>query len=405
MARSPSEPLLRTAPDASAELDLAGVLRPAWAVIDLDALDSNLALLRRRTSPAALLAVIKADAYGHGAIEIARRLEDRKVDWLGVALVEEGAELRRSGISLPILVLGTAQAEQLPLYQHYGLTATISSPAQLRLWLDYGRRLDSPQRIHVKVDTGMGRLGFSPQEAGEALREVGAAPGLFLGGLLSHLASADELESDDNREQEGIFNELLAELPDGRRGLLIHLANSAAALHHPWSRHSLVRVGLALLGLDPARSEGGLTPILSVESKVVQTRRVASGSRLGYGGLWSAERDSLIGVVPIGYADGYSWRLTNRAQALVLGQRVPVIGAVSMDMTMLDLTDSGAGTGDEVVLLGAQDEERIDAWELAGNAGTIPYEILCSLGLRLPRRYRSGGHDVAIDSRFRSRVP
>jgi len=283
------------------------------------------------------------------------------------------------------------------------------SPAQLRLWLGFSRGLGAPQTVHLKVDSGMGRLGFSPQEAGEALREVTAARGLRLGGLLSHLASADELDSASNREQEGVFEKLLVDLPEERRrGLLIHLANSAAALHHPWSRHSLVRVGLALLGLDPARAENGLSPILSVETKVVQRRRVAPGARLGYGGRWTARRESVIGVVPIGYADGYSWRLTNEAEALVRGRRVPVVGAVSMDMTMLDLTDlpdGGGDVGDEVVLLGAQGRERIDAWELAQIAGTIPYEILCALGLRLPRRYRSGGRDVAVDSRFRSRVP
>ncbi|HKI87299.1 MAG TPA: alanine racemase [Thermoanaerobaculia bacterium] len=381
-------------------------MRPAWAVVDLDALDANIDLVRRRIGPASLLAVIKADAYGHGAIEVARRLEARKVDWLGVALIEEGAELRRAGITLPILVLGTAQEEQLPLYRRYRLTATVSSPSQMRLWLAYARGLESPQPVHVKVDTGMGRLGFSLQQAREALRELASAPGLRLSGLLSHLASADELESESNRAQEHAFNELVADLSaEERRGLLVHLANSAAALNHPWSRHSLVRVGLALLGLDPARSESGLRPILSVESRIVQTRRVPPGTRLGYGGLWTAERESVVGVVPIGYADGYTWRLTNRAQALVRGRRVAVIGAVSMDMTMLDLTDVEGETGDEVTLLGAQGEERIDAWELAESAGTIPYEILCALGLRLPRRYVAGGSDRAIDSRFRSRVP
>ncbi len=406
MVPLPSEQLLGATTETSTDLDLEEVLRPAWAVVDLDALDSNLAFLRRRTHPAALLAVIKADAYGHGAVEIARRLEEREVDWLGVALVEEGAELRRAGISLPILVLGTAQPAQLPLYQRYGLTATISSPSQLRSWLEYGRGLESPQTVHLKVDTGMGRLGFSPRDARIALDEIAGARGLRLAGLLSHLASADELEGPSNREQERIFSELLAELPEGqRRGLLIHLANSAAALHHPWSRHTLVRVGLALLGLDPARAESGLAPILSVESKIVQTRRVPEGARLGYGGLWLARRDSVIGVVPIGYADGYGWRLTNRAEVLVRGHRVPVVGAVSMDMTMVDLTEVGGDVGDDVVLLGAQGEERIDAWELARIAGTIPYEILCALGLRLPRRYRAGGRDVAVDSRFRSRVP
>ncbi|MGB3563154.1 MAG: alanine racemase [Thermoanaerobaculia bacterium] len=380
---------------------LLTALRPAWAVVDLDALEHNLAYLRQQVEPAGLLAVIKADAYGHGAPIVARTLESAGVDWLGVALAEEGVELRREGVTTPILVLGTSQPGQLALYQRYDLTPTISSRDQLALWTAWSGFGSTPQAVHVKVDVGMNRLGISPEELPRALSEIRAHPGLELAGLLSHLAEADDLESPRTAEQEKRFLELLGHLDDGERGSVqIHLANSAAALHHPDTRHTFVRTGLTLFGIDPAGQETGLQPVMSVRSRVVQVREVPAGARPGYGGTWTALRESRLGVVPVGYADGYSWRLSNRAEVLVDGRRVPVVGAVSMDMTLIDLTETTAGLGDEVVLLGRQGEEEVGAEEVAAWAGTIAYEVLCLLGLRLPRRYQRAGRDVVFDSRF-----
>lgn len=380
---------------------LPTALRPAWAVVDLDALEQNLAYLRRQVEPAGLLAVIKADAYGHGAPIVARTLESAGVDWLGVALAEEGVELRREGVTTPILVVGTSQPGQLALYQRYDLTPTISSRDQLALWSGWSEPGSRAQAVHVKVDVGMNRLGISPEDLPAALSEIRAHPGLQLTGLLSHLAEADNLESPRTAEQEKCFAEILDHLEGNEWGSVqIHLANSAAALHHPETRHTFVRTGMTLFGIDPAGKATGLQPVMSVHSKIVQVREVAAGARPGYGGTWTAPRKSRLGVVPVGYADGYSWRLSNRAEVLVDGRRVPVVGAVSMDMTLIDLTDTAAGLGDEVVLLGRQGEQEIGAVEVAACAGTIAYEVLCLLGLRLPRRYRQGGRDVAFDSRF-----
>lgn len=380
---------------------LLSALRPAWVVVDLDAVEHNLDYLRRRIEPSGLLAVIKADAYGHGAPIVARTLESAGIEWLGVALVEEGVELRREGIVAPILVLGTSQPGQLALYQRYDLTPTISSLDQLALWAAWTGLGGSPQAVHVKVDVGMNRLGIPPPELPRALDEIRRHPGLELTGLLSHLAEADDLASPRTAEQEKSFVETLGQLEEVERGRVqLHLANSAAALHHPDTRHTFVRSGLALFGIDPAGKETELRPVMSVRSRVVQVKQVPTGSRPGYGGTWTAPRDSRLGVVPVGYADGYSWRLSNRAEVLVGGQRVPAVGAVSMDMTLIDLTETNAGLGAEVVLLGPQGSEEITAREIARWAGTIPYEVLCLLGLRLPRRYRRAGRDLAFDSRF-----
>ncbi len=384
---------------------LDSLLRPAWAVVDLDALEHNLEHMRRRVAPAGILAVIKADGYGHGAPAVARLLEEKEVDWLGVALAEEGAELRRAGVKTPILVLGPSQAPQIPAYRRYRLLPTVSNGDQLEHWAAWTETWRRAQTVHLKVNVGMHRLGLEPGELGAALERIRSHPYLELGGLLSHLADADDLESPRTAEQEERFASLVAaELTAEERSRLpLHLANSAAALHHAATRHSFVRCGLALFGIDPAGVEQHLRPVMSVVSRIVQVREVEAGARPGYGGLWRASRSSRLGVVPVGYADGYGRRLSNRAQMLAGGRRVTVVGAVSMDMSLIDLTDTRCRAGDEVVLLGRQNGEEIGAAELAQWSGTIPYESLCLLGLRLPRCYLRQGEVIERSSSFSSR--
>ena len=395
---------------SEAEL-LASALRPAWVDVDLDGLDRNLAALRARMGAARILAVVKADAYGHGATGVSRALEAAGVDWLGVALLEEGAEIRRSGVDLPILVLGTARPEWLALYRRYDLTPAVSSLAELALWREWsagsaGSGATAPQALHLKVDTGMGRLGVPLAEVPRALEILRSSPQLQLAGLLSHFANADDLENAKNDRQENRFLDVLAQLTaHERESIEIHMANSAAALHRPSSRNTLVRMGIGLYGIDPVpaattASGTGLTPVMSLVARIVQVREVPAGTQLSYGGRTITNRPSRIAVVPVGYADGYAWRLTGQAEALVAGRRVPVAGSVTMDMTLLDITDTDAELGDEAVLLGRQGNEEITAVDLARQAGTISWEILCHLGLRLPRRYFRGGRLDHIVSRF-----
>jgi alanine racemase len=391
--------------------DLAAALRPAWVDVDLDVLERNLRFLKGLVaqSGACTMAVVKADAYGHGAVGVSRALAMAGVDWLGVALLEEGAEIRRAGVELPILVLGTARPAKIALYRRYRLTPTVSSLAELALWRDWTAGGSAPQPIHLKVDTGMGRLGVAVTEVAEALAALRACPGLRLSGLLSHFAEADDLASPRNALQEERFAAVLSLLSEEERaGALVHMANSAAALHRGESRYNLVRLGIAIYGLDPA-VEGrrraaarvpGLRPVMSVRARIVQLREVPPGTPVSYGGRTVTRRHSRIAVVPVGYADGYGWRLTGKAEALVKGCRVPIAGSVTMDMTLLDVTDTGAELGDEAVLLGAQGGQEITAQELAGHAGTISWEILCHLGLRLPRRYVRSGRVEELVSRF-----
>jgi alanine racemase len=390
--------------------DREAALRPAWVDVDLSALEHNLARIRGKIAGAGVMAVVKADAYGHGAIGVSRALEAAGVDWLGVALLEEGAEIRRAGVELPILVLGTARPAKIALYARYRLTPTISSLSELSLWLDWTADQSEPRPIHLKVDTGMGRLGIPMEEVAQVLEGLRAHPRLRLAGLLSHFGDADDLESPRNQLQEERFASVLSLLTaEERERTLIHMANSAAALHRPASRFDLVRLGIGLYGLDPAerpdrplppQARTDLHPVMSVKARIVRLREVPAGTPISYGGRTVTRRRSRIAVVPVGYADGYAWRLTGKAEALVRGQRVPIAGSVTMDMTLLDVTDAGAELGDEVVLLGRQGEEEIAATELAAHAGTISWEILCHLGLRLPRRYVREGRVEELITRF-----
>lgn len=387
--------------------DLESALRPAWVDVDLEALENNFRVIRERIHPAKPMAVVKADAYGHGAVGVSRALEAAGVDWLGVALLEEGAEVRRAGVRVPILVLGTARPAKISLYRRYRLTPTVSSLAELKLWREWtsGCR-GARQPIHLKVDTGMSRLGVQLAEVSTALEMIRSHHHMYLAGLLSHFAEADDLESPRNVLQEERFASVLELLTEAERGkVIIHMANSAAALHRPGSRYDLVRLGLSVYGLDPAQLPGPspeeqLRPVMSVRARIVQLRDVPAGTPVSYGGRTVVPRRSRIAVVPVGYADGYAWRLTGKAEALVRGRRVPIAGSVTMDMTLLDVTDAGAELGDEVVLLGRQGSEEITAVELARHAGTISWEILCHLGLRLPRRYLRGGRVEELVSRF-----
>lgn len=415
MARSPvalpSDAPLYESPEVE---DLEAALRPAWVNVDLSALEHNLAAIRERftsegDSPLTM-AVVKADGYGHGAVGVSRTLEAAGVDWLGVALLEEGAEIRRAGVKLPILVLGTARPAKIALYRRYGLTPTVSSLHELALWRDWTANQVVPQPVHLKVDTGMGRLGVALDEVSRALEILREHRGLRLAGILSHFGDADDLASPRNQAQEKSFAAVLGQLTaEEREHALIHMANSAAALHLPESRYALVRLGIAIYGLEPAERPGqplppadrtDLRPVMSVKARVVQVREVPAGTAVSYGGRTVTRRRSRIAVVPVGYADGYAWRLTGKAEALVREQRVPVAGSVTMDMTLLDVTEAGAELGDEVVLLGRQGSEEVTALELATHAGTIPWEILCHLGLRLPRRYVREGRVEELMSRF-----
>jgi alanine racemase len=377
-------------------LDL--LLRPTRAEIDLAALRLNVAAIRKMAPRAEILAVVKANAYGHGAITIARALEEERVRMLAVALIEEGIELRNAGIRSPILVLGGSYAAGYDLMVDHALTPAIFQPEHLEAFARAARTARVRVQAHLKVDTGMGRIGILPWDLDAFLDRAANFPEVEIDGLLSHFANADLEDWEFTREQVRRFKDAHGRMrARGLQPRWRHLSNSAGVIDLPEVRDgmelNMVRPGIMLYGLSPAgwlREATELHPVLSWKTAVIHLKQVAAGTPISYGGTWRAPRPSLIATLPMGYADGYSRKYSNRAQVLIRGRRANVVGRVCMDMSMVDVTDvPGARVGDEVVLLGQQGEERIPAEELADLAQTIHYEVICGVGARVPRVVRS----------------
>jgi alanine racemase len=361
--------------------------RPTFAAIDAAALRHNFALLRAAVAPGVgILAVVKANGYGHGAKLVAPILERAGADWLGVATVEEGVELRAAGVRKPILVLTGAAGMDVPvLLQHRLSVALLHRDMARDLAAAAGaRRLP----VHIKVDTGMGRIGVLPAELLELLHEVQRAAAFEVEGVFSHFANADSVDREYSDYQLRVFHQALETMAAaGERPRWVHLANSAATLARPDTHFSLVRPGIALYGVPPAPAQAAasLRPAMRLVSRIWQLKRMPSEFPVSYGQTFVTRRPSVIAVLPIGYADGYDRRLSNRGCVLVHGQRAPVVGAVCMDLTMVDVTDvNGVQVGDEVVLWGRQGSAEITVAEVAQWQGTIAYEVLNRLGRRVP---------------------
>ncbi|NLD42958.1 MAG: alanine racemase [Chloroflexi bacterium] len=365
--------------------------RPTWVEIDLGAVAHNVRLLAGAVGPAVgVMAVLKADAYGHGAARVARTALNNGASWLGVACLGEAADLRRAGITASILSLGYTppwQAREAVLYDvATTLYAKDLATALGRAAADLGR----PARVHVKVDTGMGRLGLSPGEVLPFMRWLRGVPGVVVEGLFTHLATADAADLTDARGQLVAFEGVIAALrAEGLVPPLLHAANSAAALRLPESRYNMVRPGIALVGLNPSAEAPlpeGFRPALAFKCQVAQVKALPAGAPVGYGGAWRAARESRIAVIPVGYADGFRRGPANWGEVLVRGRRAPLVGNVCMDQAMIDVTDiPGVRAGDEVVLIGHQGEEAITADEVAARLGTINYEVVSAILARVPR--------------------
>lgn len=364
--------------------------RPTWAEVDLDALSHNLRAVRRRVAPRRVIAVVKADAYGHGAVPVSRRLEAEGADMLGVAFPEEGLELREAGLRLPILVLGASAPDQLPGMTAAALTPGVYSAALLEAVLAEGRRRGRAVPFHLKVDTGMGRLGLRPEQLPALLERLRETPGLaVLEGVFTTLSCSDDPSDPHTADQLARFGASLEAIrAAGHAPRCVHAANSGGVTDHPASWFDAVRPGILLYGVHPSErsSRMDLEPALCFKTRLVLVKSVPAGTALGYGRDFVASRPSVIGTIAAGYADGLGRLPAEGGEALVRGRRVPFSGRISMDHATLDLTDApGAAEGDEVVLIGCQQDQEITAAEFARRRGTIPYEALSRLGARVTR--------------------
>ncbi|NLG32650.1 MAG: alanine racemase [Syntrophomonadaceae bacterium] len=366
--------------------------RPTWAEIDLKAIKNNLGIIKRWAGDSKVMAVVKADAYGHGMVPVAAACLQEGVDFLGVASLEEAIQLRNAGISIPILVLGYISekySEDIIRYQvrptvfNYRLAQELSRSA-----VKLSREVD----IHIKIDTGMGRLGFDSEDTLEVINRIALLPGIKMEGIFTHLATADCEDKSYSTEQLQRFSECISRLEkQGVHFPLKHCSNSAGLLTLTESRLNMIRAGIILYGLYPSphieKYNLGVVPAMKLKSRIVQLKTLKKGAAVSYGRSYICSRDTKVATVPIGYADGYSRLLSNRAWAVIKGERVPLIGKVCMDQCMFDVTGlDGISENDEVLLFGRL-EDGVTADDLARIINTINYEIVCSVSSRVPRTY------------------
>jgi alanine racemase len=378
-----------------------GIHRATLAVVDLDAVTHNLRAFRNLLPPAvAICAIVKADAYGHGAVPVSKELEAQKVEAFGVATVEEGLELRRAGIQRPIMVLGYGFSG-IEAAQEHQLAPVIYSPGTAKRVSEAARRMKKPLSVHLKLDTGMGRLGFLPDQWRPALEELRGNPWIHLEGIATHFSSA-ESDPDFTRTQIDRFEEVAGQIRqvcDGE-GPRLHAANSAGTLCHPESVHSMVRLGLMLYGAYPEpglKAKVTVKPAMTFKTHVLFVKSLPAGSPISYGQTFHTERTSRIATLAVGYADGYRRDLSNRGWVLIRGHKAPVVGTVTMDLTMVDVTDvPDVSEGDEVTLFGPAGGTSLPVEDLAEEIGTISYELLCAVSRRVPRVYTRRGKVVDV---------
>lgn len=367
-------------------------LRPTRAEIDLDAVVHNLGVARERVGSSRVLAVVKADGYGHGVVPVARRLQEVGAYGFGVALAEEALELRAAGIHTEIVVLNGVHGGAHEEVVAASLTPVVYELPEVRAFAQVAAKRGQPVGVHLKVDTGMSRLGVPHDVLStflDSLEGMGSPGAVRIDGCMTHLSSADS-DPAVTREQLRRFDDAVSLVrARGHRPAVLHAANTAGAFLHPDSRYDLVRLGSALFGYGPPGTErAGLRPAMRLRTEIISLRRVPAGTRVGYDGTFTAPEERLIATVPVGYGDGLIRATSNRAEVLVHGRRCPIVGNVSMDLTGVDVTAiAHVQLGDEVVLLGRQGGDAIDAHELARSSGTIHYEVLTNVSRRVPRFY------------------
>lgn len=363
--------------------------RPTWLEIDLDAIRSNVRTLVAEVAPAALCAVVKADGYGHGDVPVAQAALEAGAQVLAVALVEEGVRLREAGITAPVLILSQPPLDSVTRINRWALTPTVYSRDFVEA-LEASR--ESPIAVHLKVDTGMHRVGAPPEEALELAKHIASSELLSLSGTWTHFASSESDRAFTQLQVERFRTFADALVAAGIDPGLLHCSNTAGAMFFPQARMDMVRVGLGIYGLQPNHHTESvvLSPAMRLVSEVSQVARYSAGERLSYGRTKALATDSWVATVPVGYADGYKRQLAGQGMALVAGVRCRHAGMVTMDQILL-VVDEEPSVGDQVVLLGAQGRDRVSAEEWADWLGTINYEVVCGMGSRLPRRFIQSG--------------
>jgi alanine racemase len=365
--------------------------RPTWAEIDIDALKKNFRAVKAYVQPIVkIMVTVKANAYGHGIVPVSKALSQEGVDCFGVASLDEAVTLRKNGLKEPIVILGNILPEEIPLLVKHKFAQVVSSLEMARAISRRARRKRTRVCVHVKIDTGMGRIGFWHAEALRALTKIAALRGITIEGICTHFPSADEEDTSFTSFQIETFNALMKDLRERKIEIPYqHAANSIGLLRFTQSHCNMVRPGLVIYGLYPKENIPiTLEPVMSLKTKIVFVKDVPAGRTISYGRTYVTQKPTRIATIPIGYGDGYLRALSNKAHVLVKGKRAPVVGRICMDQAMIDIGGiKNVKIGDEVVLFGTQGKERISVEEIARLAGTIPYEIVCLVSPRVPRVY------------------
>jgi len=369
--------------------------RPTYCEIDLDAIRHNCKEIRKLSSPQTkIMAIVKANAYGHGIVEVAEALVGEQVDYLGVATVEEALKLRHNNIKIPILILGTLLTDdEIHEAVQNNITITVANEFIIQKIKKITSRTQKPAKIHIDIDTGMGRIGINCKEAVNFIKEHFSDTTLCIEGLFTHFASAAR-DRFFTLHQLKLFSDIVTELNEnGIRIEFLHCTNSVAIVDYKLAHFNMVRSGILFYGISPKKGfeqKMKLWPAMSLKTKIVFLKSVPRGTSISYGRTYITERDTKIATLPIGYADGYGRILSNKAEVLIRGQQAKVVGKVTMDQTMIDVGHiNDVKLGDEVVLIGCQGKAQITSEELAKLCGTIPYEIVCSISDRVPRIYKN----------------
>ncbi len=363
-----------------------------FAEVNLGNVSYNISRIKKVILPSTkIMAVVKADGYGHGAAEVSKAALKAGVDYLSVASLKEAMELREAGIESPILILSESIQDGVEKIIDLGLTQTVYTYKLAESLSKEAKVKNRDARIHVKVDTGMNRVGVAPNDAVSLIKRISALDNIVIEGIFTHFSKAENVKDDFTKKQLESFKKVLTEVEtNGFKISIKHAANSAATLFYPETHLDMIRIGLSIYGLYPPGNSSrpiNLKPALSFKTKITYLKRVPKGTPLSYGGTYVTQKETTIATLPVGYADGLSRRLSNKGSVLIRGKRLPISGNVCMDLTLIDVDNLDVEVGDEVVLIGRQGNEEITADEIAELEGTINYEVVCGIGKRVPRIY------------------
>ncbi len=366
--------------------------RPTFAEVNLKVIQENYQVIKKHVAPSKVMAVLKANAYGHGIVPVAKHLESFGADYFGISLLEEGILLRKAGIKTPILVFGGINYQQIDEFIKHDLTITATSDQKLLNIEKAARKLSKKAKVHIQFDIGMNRVGFRPDKIVEIFQLVNSLENIKVEGLYSHFSESESEDLNETRKQLKKFNSAINKLKENKISLppILHISNSGSIYQLPEANFDCVRLGSALYGYEPAmhlKNKLAIKPALTWKSKIIYFKVIPAGAKVSYGSTWTAKEKTRIVTIPVGYGDGYPLALSNKGKVIIKNKTYEIVGKVCMDQILVNINWDEAFNGDEVILLGSSEAHEINAWDIAKNTSNNPREVLCAISARVPRVY------------------